>query len=118
MNKFKFKELMEMTFDSMRKLTATKGEEYSRSADQLANFKRYAQDAGVSQPVVWLVLFNKHVDAIKTYVKAGETLSEPIEGRIDDAILYLMLLKAIIADNETRLIPTVVDEVGEGDTCD
>ncbi len=105
MDKEQFSQIIERTFESIRRLTATKGEEYSRSGDQLANFKRTGLDTSLHPVKVWQVFFNKHLDAIKHYTNRAGTVgsvahgtSEPIEGRIDDAILYLILLKALIKD--------------------
>ena len=98
MRKDEFRALVRSTFEEIEALTATKGEEYAASADQLANFRRSAMEAGLTMDQVWLVFFNKHIDAIKSYSKTGRVMSEPIEGRIDDAILYLILFKAIIQE--------------------
>lgn len=104
MNKQDFQKLLDQTHQNMKNLTASKGEEYARDADQLANFKRQAEQCEVSRFIVWLVYFNKHLDAIISFIssvksgKSGPALSEPIESRIDDAILYLILLKALIKD--------------------
>lgn len=100
MNKKDFQLLLGETFHRMQELTDSKGEEYARSDDQLANFKRSAIDAGIRPEQVWVVLFNKHVDAIKSFVQTGKILSEPIDGRIDDAILYLCLLKAMVREQQ------------------
>lgn len=96
--KDRFKGVVNGVFESIVKLTATKGEEYSGDEDQLANFKRSAKEAGISPEQAWLVFFNKHADAIKSYIRTGKEKSEPIESRIDDAILYLILLRAIILE--------------------
>lgn len=104
MRKDEFLALLEDTFTQIEALTATKGEEYAASDDQLANFKRSAEQAGITPEQVWLVFFNKHKDAITSYVKNLNIInrhpSEPIEGRIDDAILYLCLLKALIQERK------------------
>ena len=106
MKKSEFLALINTTFEEMQALTATKGEEYAASDDQLANFKRSAKQAGIGVRQAWLVFFNKHMDAIRSYIynvsrsKHGYAPSEPIEGRIDDAILYLLLLKAIIQERD------------------
>jgi transcription antitermination factor NusA-like protein len=99
MNKNDFQKVISETFSAIVKLTRTKGEEYARSEDQLANFKRSAEEAGIEPEQVWVVFFNKHIDAIKTFAKGGKVLSEPIEGRIDDAILYLILYKAMVRES-------------------
>lgn len=98
MDNKEFKRLLESTYCTLESLTDSKGKEYSRDADQLMNFKRQAAELGVSPLVVLAVYLNKHLDAVKSFIKNGREFSEPIEGRIDDAILYLILLKALISD--------------------
>lgn len=106
MNKAEFKELLDEQHRILCLLTSTKGEEYARSDDQLANFKRSAEEAGITPEQVWLVFYNKHADAIKSFIAKPPTKwgavgpSEPIEGRIDDAILYLILLKGLIREDK------------------
>ena len=98
MNKNQFRLLLDATYKNLVNLTNSKGEEYSHDTDQLANFKRQAAELGVSPLMVLAVYLNKHLDAVKSFIKNGREFSEPIEGRIDDAILYLILLKALISD--------------------
>ncbi len=97
MKKERFQELLKQQFNTLADLTATKGIEYARSDDdQLANFKRQATELGIEPRQVLAVFLNKHIDAVKSYIKTGQVLSEPVEGRIDDCLLYLILLKAMI----------------------
>lgn len=98
MKKDEFKLLLAATFEQLNRLTDTKGEEYSGDDDQLANFKRLAEATLLYPEQAWLVLFTKHIDAIRSYCRTRKTLSEPIGGRIDDAILYLVLLKGLVHD--------------------
>lgn len=108
MLKARFRALIVQQCEKLQALTATKGEEYVRSDDdQLANFKRQAAELATTPEKILAVYLNKHLDSIKTYIKAkvpGQplTLSEPIEGRIDDAILYLLLLKAMIVEQDEQ----------------
>lgn len=107
MNKNQFRVLLDNTHKNLVNMTATKGEEYSRNdSDQLDNFKRQAAELGISPMMVLTVYLNKHLDAIKSFIKNGREFSEPIEGRIDDAILYLVLLKGLISDHRNELIRT------------
>ena len=99
MKKSDFQKVLRDTHTNMLRLTASKGQEYSRDEDQLANFKRCAAECDITMQQAWSVLFTKHIDAIKFFIKNGRELSEPIEGRIDDAILYLILLKAIVQES-------------------
>lgn len=111
MKKERFKKLLTQQLETLQQLTAGKGEEYARSDDQLANFKRQAAEFGMEPEKVLAIYLNKHLDSIKTYIKhkapgSVYALSEPIEGRIDDAILYLCLLKAMVVEQkENELNP-------------
>lgn len=105
MRKDEFLALLEEHHERMVSLTKGKGEEYSRSADQFANFERGAKDLGITREQVLLVYLSKHMDSIKTIVQRltgpGFDLdfSEPPESRIDDAILYLLLLKGMFREH-------------------
>ena len=68
-----------------------------------AGFKQGAIRIGLTPLQVWAIYFYKHIAAIETYVKNGSVSSEPIEGRIADAINYLILLRALI--EETKGVP-------------
>lgn len=101
MNSIEFAQLLESTFTQLQHLTATKGAEYAHDADQLANFKRLGSSLSMHPSAVLLVYLAKHMDAVTAYVAAlnigtQPIESEPISGRIDDAILYLVLLKALL----------------------
>ena len=109
MNGSNFEKLLESTAEHLQVLTKSKGAEYAHDADQLANFKRLGHQLRLKPTTVLMVYMQKHLDAITEYVSAVQAeacpiLSEPIEGRIDDAILYLVLLKALVVDLS---LPTV-----------
>jgi hypothetical protein len=95
---------IEKTFDTCRKVHQSKGIEYANDdTDQLANFKRIATNLGVDPYVPLLTYMTKHWDSINNFVKCATsdavyTSSEPIEGRVDDLILYAILLKCMIAE--------------------
>jgi hypothetical protein len=84
-------------------LFATKNAEYGDSGDILANFRRLAAQQGVPMSTAWFFLAGKHLDSITQYVKdvrenKSRNRSEPIEGRIDDMVVYSLLLLAIVAE--------------------
>lgn len=97
-----FDELMEATYQKLLAMRASKGRDYAGNDDRLANFKRHAEQVDIDPLKIWAVYYNKHHDAIMTFVRmhAHESYqpSEPIEGRIEDAILYLFLLLGLIHD--------------------
>jgi len=87
-----FQKLMVGHFDTIIAINDTKGHDYAGEDDALRNFKEQAAEYGLTPEQVWGVFFGKHLKAIQTFVREGDVASEPIEGRIHDAILYLFLL--------------------------
>lgn len=89
--------ILKQTIETITKLSHTKGVEYTQGEDRLKNFKTTGSEIDVPPKKVLYIFLKKHFDAIITYVKTGQVHSiESIEGRIDDLILYLILLKGLI----------------------
>lgn len=95
MNRSEFTELVKQEFNHILEINQTKGKEYASEADALSNFYRRSEELGISPKAVWAVFAGKHWDSIMHYCKEGKVLSEPIEGRIRDLILYLLLLEGL-----------------------
>jgi len=76
----------------------TKGKEYSNSESRFANFDRAAAELGLTNIQVAWVYTKKHLDGIASYCRTKKVLSEPIEGRIVDAIVYLTLIAGMIEE--------------------
>lgn len=103
-----FEALFERTVHSCRELLVVKGGEYAGTDDRLANFRRGSSLTGCTAEQVLFIYLSKHYDALATWVRdsgRGESRprSEPIEGRIDDAINYLILLKAMVAERKPAI---------------
>ena len=84
-------------------LTHSKGTEYATSDDRLSNFKDIARTYSMEPEQVLMIYMAKHLRSIESYTRdvasgTERVYSEPIEGRIDDAILYLVLLQCLRAD--------------------
>ena len=96
----KFDELFEARVEKLREIGRTKGRKYTKhSGDRLGNFKEEAQRLGLSPSEVWHVFFDKHLQAIEDYIRTGESCGpELVENHITDALMYLFLLEALIAD--------------------
>tara|TARA_R100000781_G_scaffold113731_1_gene82878 strand:+ start:1148 stop:1354 length:207 start_codon:yes stop_codon:yes gene_type:complete len=60
-----------------------------------ANFERVANSLEISREEVLMVYLLKHMDGISAYVKGHKSQRESVQGRITDAIVYLMLLWAM-----------------------
>jgi hypothetical protein len=82
---------------------ATKGKEYSNSENRFGNFDRLAVELDLTNIKVAWVYTKKHLDGIASFCRTQKELSEPIEGRIVDAIVYLTLIAGMIAERDRTL---------------
>jgi len=83
---------------------ATKGAEYTiGSSDRLHNFRTVGEFTGIPMAKVWATYVYKHFAAVMAYVKNGKVQSnEPIEGRIMDVIVYMLLFAKMVREIEAR----------------
>lgn len=90
-------DLMAQVFDEIRLINNTKGVEYATDRDALQNFKD-GTEWGITAKQNLMVAMNKHFRSIQAFVKNDKVLSEPIEQRLNDLILYAILLRALVAE--------------------
>ena len=107
MTKEHFRRTIRQLYERLLELTVSKGEEYTDRDEhnQFQNFEDLAEQLDLSREKVLWVFLQKHLNAIRTYVKddGQRVQSEPIAGRIDDAILYLLLLRGMTMDVESDI---------------
>lgn len=101
-----FKRLFDTTVTQLEMLTVVKGGEYAADNDRLANFREASRRTGLSPAEVLLVYLDKHYSAICNSIKdarngVARARSEPIEGRVHDMINYLILYKALLAEQRS-----------------
>ena len=111
MNKSEFEKDIESVFEQCKKILVQKGREYQCTKEDgcnvFANFERLADDIGLNRESILWVYFSKHRDSIATFIRdleknklsieeQEENLSEPINGRIIDAINYLLIINSMI----------------------
>ena len=71
--------------------------EYAQDEDNVfANFERIALAIDVDRERVLMTYLLKHIDGISAYTKGHRSQREGVTGRITDAIVYLMLLWAMV----------------------
>lgn len=108
--------------EECERLLARKGHDYTQGAQgdrgRLKNFYKTGERNGITPFQALNVYMGKHLDAIDTFVKVGQLESEPIEGRIHDAINYLMLLYKLVqvekrAQHGGELVPDHAPGGGE-----
>lgn len=102
-----FDKLVQQVFQRVKEIGTTKGREYASSDDRLANFKREAERLGLDPLTVWHVYASKHWDAISTFVKDVQAdnevaLSEPIDGRYTDLLVYALLGLALLKERGAK----------------
>lgn len=98
-----YKALILRTIEQINSLSTVKGGEYAGDDDRLANFRRNAEALGVSMETCLMVYAGKHWDSLQQFVKDLSTgkdrpRSEPLSGRADDLIVYLILFKAMLEE--------------------
>ena len=97
------KDHFEKVVSEMRELLVSKGREYAGDYDALNNFKT-GTDIGITPLQKSWVFTEKHISSIKSYIKNGkEFSSEPIEGRILDAMNYLFLISCLVKEHKDAL---------------
>lgn len=84
-------------------LATIKGAEYAHGDDRLDNFRRASRELNIPMEVVWRVYAGKHWDSITTFIRdlssqTSRVRSEPISGRVDDLLVYLLLFKAMLME--------------------
>lgn len=101
MKREQFIELRQRVLDACDQITKTKGVDYTKSSDDcLANFKE-GSVFGLTSLQTAGMFAKKHIDSIYNYIKTnGRSESEPIEGRIQDAINYLLFIQALIEEEQ------------------
>ncbi len=100
----KFEAITESIFHQIRDMAVSKGREYAGDAERFDNFNRLAVRTGLRRQQVWQVYFTKHLDAIETFIREEGKVptSEPILGRIVDALTYLMLLYGMVVEDSQK----------------
>jgi hypothetical protein len=100
-----FDTLLTEQIEMCRAIASTKGVDYSGDDDRLKNFKDAGEQTGITQQQALGVYLIKHIDSIKTWLRRGELKGEPIEMKIDDAIMYLLLLKGMVKEGQKNAHP-------------
>ena len=77
--------------------------EYAHTDDNVfANFDRVGSLLSISSEKTLMVYLLKHIDGITAYLAGHISQREDVRGRIKDAIVYLMLLWAMIEERENN----------------
>lgn len=94
--------IAEKFFERCLEVSKAKGEEYTiGTGEKFKNFESVGERLGLSAEKVLMVYLLKHMDSIRYYILHGKEASdESIDGRILDAVNYLVLLYGILYEKE------------------
>ena len=93
--------LMNTIFDSILKMHKEGQKEYAHDEDNVfANFDRVANQTNADRKFVLWIYLMKHVDGIASYINGHKSQREDVRGRITDALVYLIILWAMINKDE------------------
>ena len=77
--------------------------EYAHTDNNVfANFDRVGSLLSISSEKTLMVYLLKHIDGITAHLSGHKSQREDVRGRIKDAIVYLMLLWAMIEERENN----------------
>ncbi len=104
MNKKKLAEVMDKVVKEISFLREAGQKEYAHTDDNaFANFERVSQYLNIPREKVLWTYLQKHLDGITSYLNGHCSQREPVTGRINDAIVYLIILRGMIEENEPVL---------------
>lgn len=107
-------DLVDLVFKEISFLREAGQKEYAGGENALGNFERLAGMLGINREKVLFVYMMKHIDGINAYINGHLSQREPVESRINDVIVYLILLRAMVEHNKRILTQRDIDNLGDG----
>ena len=101
MNIKRFNEVVQEQVDLSLTVLATKGTEYSLSADRLDHFKDSAAEQETTPKQALWGMASKHFASLSGMCKNGQPDKERWLEKITDGINYLLLLRALVEEDFT-----------------
>ena len=77
--------------------------EYARDDENIfANFERVSSSLNINREKALMTYLLKHIDGIISYIDGHHSQREEVDGRIKDAIVYLLLLWAMVSEKNFK----------------
>lgn len=93
--------LMESVFTQCMATRESGQKEYAHAENNaLSNFDTQANDLQIDRKKVWYIFADKHWRGIRSFINGHKSQREDVRGRIKDVIVYLILLWAMIDDDD------------------
>lgn len=95
--------LMDEVFKECQATRDAGQKEYAHDDENaLANFERTGAELAVAREKVWYIFAKKHWDGVLAWINGHRSQREDVRGRLKDLIVYLILLWAMVNDDEER----------------
>ena len=104
MNYAKMTSLMENIWKQVQQTRDDGQKEYAHDQDNVfANFDRVGSLLSITSEKTLMVYLLKHIDGITAYLAGHKSQREDVRGRIKDAIVYLILLWAMVEERDEKV---------------
>lgn len=88
--------------------------EYAHADDRpFRNFETLADELDLSREKVLWIYLKKHMDGVLAHINGHRSQRESVKGRINDAIVYLILLRAMTEEVEAEARDTAGETLKE-----
>lgn len=105
--------MMDQVFAECQKLRDAGQKEYAHEIENaLRNFEQTGKDLGLPREKVLWIFAKKHLDGTLAWINGHRSQRESVRGRINDVIVYLVLLRCMVEDDE-RILASVDDRHGQ-----
>lgn len=94
------KNRFELIWREIQDLRHSGQKEYALDSDSFSNFNKLAEELNINRESVLWTYAMKHKDGIASYIRGYKSQREDVRGRINDLIVYLMLLRCMIDEKE------------------
>lgn len=103
MNSQDFDKIVANRIEKIKSVLSSKAKEYAKG-DRLYNFKRAAEIERVTTEKALLGMWAKHIVSVLDLIEGSLAATEyMVNEKIGDAINYLILLEAVLTENETNM---------------
>lgn len=103
MTKDEMAKVMSETFTRLQGVREAGQKEYAHdTSNAFGNFERTGKELDIPREKVLWIFMKKHFDGILAHIKGHKSQRESVHGRIDDAHVYLELLRGMIIEDEAQ----------------
>ena len=96
MNKTHFDEFFDYMVTEIKTTRDAGQKEYANPSNVFDDFVQTSELIGTTPAMVLYIFLNKHIRGIGSFIRGHESQRAHVTGRIKDAIVYLMLLWAMV----------------------